>query len=88
MFIIFSMGNVIVWFFYLLTIFKISNIKIHEIVNACIEDGMEYFSIFIIILLINIFLINPIHTLICTLLIIIYLLYSFYKKVIKSNLEI
>tara|TARA_Y100001970_G_scaffold88847_3_gene112152 strand:+ start:3726 stop:5039 length:1314 start_codon:yes stop_codon:yes gene_type:complete len=88
MFIIFSLANVIVWFFYLLIIFKISNIRIYEILNACVEDVLEHSIIFIIILLINIFFVNPAYTLIGSLLIVIYLFYSFYNKVIKSNFEI
>ena len=88
MFIIFSLGNFIVWLFYLFTIFKISNIKIYEILDACTEDKIEYFIIFATIILINIFSPNPVYTLFYFILIVIYLLYSFYNKVTKSDFEV
>ena len=80
MFSFYSLGNFIVWFFYLLKIFTMVGINKKIIVKNTFQSFLEHFFIIVFILLINFINIDGIYILMLTLFIIIFVLYSFYGR--------
>ncbi len=80
MFSFYSLGNFIVWFFYLLKIFTMVGINKKIIVKNTFQSILEHFFIIVFILLINFINIDGIYILMLTLFIIIFVLYSFYGR--------
>tara|TARA_Y100001970_G_scaffold287995_1_gene414050 strand:+ start:671 stop:2110 length:1440 start_codon:yes stop_codon:yes gene_type:complete len=81
--IFYSFINTVIWFFYLVYMLKISNVKFKLLFNQPLSNKIEYFSLFLIISSIHIFLTNPIYVFISIVPVLMYVLYSFLMEVKK-----
>ena len=75
--ILYSGSNCLIWMIYLVYMLKLSNLKISLLLLDCMRNKGEYLAIVSLILSIHYFISSPIYTLICTCILLIYVMYSF-----------
>tara|TARA_Y100000768_G_scaffold388106_1_gene382206 strand:+ start:1355 stop:2788 length:1434 start_codon:yes stop_codon:yes gene_type:complete len=75
--ILYSASNCLIWIIYLVYMLKLSNLSIFSLLLECMRNKVEYSILISLIILIYYFVNNPIHTLILTCLLLIYITYSF-----------
>ena len=81
--IFFSFGSSLVWMLYLFYIFKLSEIKINQIISSCLSNKYEYLLLLLIVLLMYFLIETPLFTLAFFIPLLIYILYSVLAEIKK-----
>ena len=80
---LFSIGSSLVLIFYLKYIFKLSKIKMNQIILSCLDNKYEYLLLLLIVLLMYFLIETPIFTLAFFIPLLIYVLYSVLAEIKK-----